>query len=161
LGSLTLKWPVGVEFIALNHPYNRWAHLLEIALADGPRLGPGRSATLQWSILTSSTNTSDRSMVRSTVICLGDTMRTVCPWSRTVRASSVIPFAQLVTFGLFGSTPTRRSEPEAGRSALGLGRCLLFHRTVCSVDSLLCNVPVRGSPWCRGRSTARARTVRT
>jgi hypothetical protein len=91
---------VGVAFIALNHPYSRWAHLPEIALADGPRLGPGRSATLQRTILTSSTDTSDRSTARSTAICLGDTMRTVRPWSRTVLASSIIPFAQLVTFGL-------------------------------------------------------------
>jgi hypothetical protein len=136
------------------------AHLLEIALADGPRLGPRRSAALQRSILTSSTDTSDRSTVRSTAICLDDTMRTVRPWSRTVRASSIIPFAQLVTFGLFDCAPTGQSAPEAGRSALGLGRCLLFHRTVRSVNLLLCSVPVRGSPWCRGRSAARARTVR-
>jgi hypothetical protein len=87
---------VGVAFIALNHPYSRWAHLLEIALADGPRLGPGRSMTLQRLILTSSTDTSNR----STAICLSDTTRTVRPWSRTVRTSSKIPFAQLVTFGL-------------------------------------------------------------
>jgi hypothetical protein len=46
-----------------------------------------------------------------------------------------------------------------GRSALGLGRCSLLHRTVRSVDLCFCGVPVRGSPWCRGRSSARARTV--
>jgi hypothetical protein len=127
----TLKWPVWVAFIVLNHPYSRWTHLPENALADGPRLGPGRSATLQRSILTSSTDTSDRSTARSTAICLGDTMQ-------TVRASSIIPFAQLVTFGLFGSAPTGWSAPKAERSALGLGRCLLFHRTVRSVDISFC-----------------------
>jgi hypothetical protein len=72
---------------------------------------------------------------------------------RTVREDAIIHFTEPVTFWFFGSAPT-------GRSALGLGRCLLFYRTVHSVDLLLCSVPVRGSPWCRGRSTARARTVR-
>jgi hypothetical protein len=46
-----------------------------------------------------------------------------------------------------------------GRSALGLGQCSLLCRTVRSVDLCFCSVPVRGSPWCRGRSAARARTV--
>jgi hypothetical protein len=80
------------------------------------------------------------------------------PW--TVREDAIINFTKPVTFGFFGSTPTGRSAPEAGRSALGLGQCLLFHRTVHSVELLLCSVPVRGSLWCRGRSAARARTVR-
>jgi hypothetical protein len=79
---------------------------------------------------------------------------------RTVREDAIIHFTEPVTFGFFGSAPTGRSVPEAERSALGLGRCLLFHRTVCSVDSCLCSVPVRGSPWSRGRSAARAQTVR-
>jgi hypothetical protein len=140
---------VGVAFIALNHPYSRWGASARICTG-------GQSATLQRSILTSSTDTYDR----STAICLGDTMRTVHPWSRTVRASFIIPSAQLVTFRLFGSALTGRPAPEAGRSALGLGQCLLFHQTVRSVDLLLCSVPVRGLPWCRGRSAARARTVR-
>jgi hypothetical protein len=72
---------------------------------------------------------------------------------RTVREDAINHFTEPVTFGFFGSVPT-------GRSALGLGRCLLFHRTVRSVDLCLCSVPVRGSLWCRGRSAARARTVR-
>jgi hypothetical protein len=80
------------------------------------------------------------------------------PW--TVREDAIIHFTEPVTFGFFGSALTGRFAPEAGRSALGLGRCLLFHRTVRSVDSCLCSVPVRGSLWCRGRSAARARTVR-
>jgi hypothetical protein len=79
---------------------------------------------------------------------------------RTVREDAIIHFTKLVTFGIFGSAPTGQPAPEAGRSALGLGRCLLFHRTVRSVDLRLCRVPVRGSPWCRGQSAARARTVR-
>jgi hypothetical protein len=33
-------------------------------------------------------------------ICLGHSTRMVRPWSRTARASFIIPFAQLVTFGL-------------------------------------------------------------
>jgi hypothetical protein len=57
------------------------------------------------------------------------------------------------------STP-ERFVPEAGQSTLGLGRCSLLHRTVRCVDLCFCSVPVRGSPWCRGRSDARARTVR-
>jgi hypothetical protein len=53
---------------------------------------------------------------------------------RTVREDAIIHFTEPVTFGFFGSSPTGRSAPEAGRSALGLGRCLLFHQTVRSVD---------------------------
>jgi hypothetical protein len=79
---------------------------------------------------------------------------------RMVREDAIIHFTEPVTFGFFGSAPIGRSAHEAGWSALGLGWCLLFHRTVHSVDSCLCSVPVRGSPWCRGRSAARARTVR-
>jgi hypothetical protein len=79
---------------------------------------------------------------------------------RTVREDAIIHFTEPVTFGFFGSAPIGQSVPEAGRSALGLGRCLLFHQTVRSVDSRLCSVPVRGSIWCRRRSAARARTVR-
>jgi hypothetical protein len=79
---------------------------------------------------------------------------------RMVREDAIIHFTEPVTFGFFGSAPTGRSAPEARRSALGLRRCLLFHQTVRSVDSRLCSVPVRGSPWCRGRSAARVRTVR-
>jgi hypothetical protein len=71
---------------------------------------------------------------------------------RTVREDAIIHFTEPVTFGFFGSAPTGRSAPEAGRY-------LLFYQTVRSVDSRLCSVPVQGSPWCRGRSAARARTV--
>jgi hypothetical protein len=59
-----------------------------------------------------------------------------------------------------GFSTTERSVPEAGRSTLGHGRCSLLLRTICSVNLCFCSVPVRGSPWCRRRSAARARTVR-
>jgi hypothetical protein len=65
---------------------------------------------------------------------------------RTVREDAIIHFTEPVTFGFSGSAPTGRSAPEAGRSALGLGRCLLFHRTVHSVDLCFCIGSVRGSP---------------
>jgi hypothetical protein len=72
---------------------------------------------------------------------------------RTVREDAIIHFTETVTFGFFGFSPT-------GRSARGLGWCLLFLRTVRSVDLDFCIGSVRGSSWCRGRSAARARTVR-
>jgi hypothetical protein len=46
---------------------------------------------------------------------------------RTVLEDAINHFTEPVTFGFFGSAPT-------GRSALGLGRCLLFHRMVRSVE---------------------------
>jgi hypothetical protein len=79
---------------------------------------------------------------------------------RTVREDAIIHFSKPVTFGFFGSSPTGRSAPEAGRSAQGLGRSLLFLRTVHSVDLYFCIGSVRGSSWCCGWSAARARTVR-
>jgi hypothetical protein len=72
---------------------------------------------------------------------------------RTVREDAIIHFSEPVTFGFFGSSPT-------GRSARGLGRSLLFLRTVRSVDLDFCIGSVRGSSWCCGQSAARARTVR-
>jgi hypothetical protein len=65
---------------------------------------------------------------------------------RTVREDAIIHFTEPVTFGFFGSSLTGRSAPKAERSALGLGRCLLFHRTVHSVDLCFCIGSVRGSP---------------
>jgi hypothetical protein len=64
---------------------------------------------------------------------------------RTVREDTIIHFTEPVTFGIFGSSPTRRSAPEAGRSARGLGRWLLFLRTVHGVDLCFCIGSVRGS----------------
>jgi hypothetical protein len=80
--------------------------------------------------------------------------------ARTVREDAIIHFSEPVTFGFFGSSPTGRSAPEAGRSAQGLGRSLLFLRTVRSVDLYFCIGSVRGSSWCCGWSAERARTVR-
>jgi hypothetical protein len=79
---------------------------------------------------------------------------------RTVREDAIIHLAEPVTFGFFGSSPTGRSAPEPGRSAHGLGRCLLFHRTFRSRDTCFCIGSVRGSFRCRGRSATKARTVR-
>jgi hypothetical protein len=79
---------------------------------------------------------------------------------RTVHEDAIINFFEPVTFGFFGSLPTGRSAPEAGRSARGLRRSLLFLRTVRSADLDFCIGSVRGSTWCCGRSAARARTVR-
>jgi hypothetical protein len=79
---------------------------------------------------------------------------------QTVREDAIIHFTEPVTFGFFGSSPTGRSAPEAGRSARGLGRCLLSLRTVHSVDLGFCIGSVRGSSWCRGRSATKTRTVR-
>jgi hypothetical protein len=92
---------------------------------------------------------SDKAVADGPVVHLGRSVMTL-----------KIHFTEPVTFGFFWFSPTGRSAPEVGRSALGLGRCSLLHRTVRSVDSRLCSVPVRGSPWCCGRSAARARTVR-
>jgi hypothetical protein len=78
---------------------------------------------------------------------------------RTVRADAIIHFSEPVTFGFFGSSPTGRSAPEAGRSARGLRRSALFLRTVHSADLDFCIGSVRGSSWWCGRSAARARTV--
>jgi hypothetical protein len=72
---------------------------------------------------------------------------------RTVCEDAIIHFAEPVTFGFFGSSPT-------GRFARGLELCLLFHRTVHSRDMCFCIGSVRGSFRCRGRSAAKARTVR-
>jgi hypothetical protein len=64
---------------------------------------------------------------------------------RTVREDAIIHFTEPVTFGCFGSAPTGRSALEAGQSVLGLGRYLLFHRTVRSVDLCFCIGSIRGS----------------
>jgi hypothetical protein len=92
---------------------------------------------------------SDKAVADSPVVHPGQSVRTL-----------KIHFTEPVTFGFFWFSPTGRCAPEAGRSALGLGRCSLLRRTVHSVDLCFCSVPVRGSTWCRGRSAARARTVR-
>jgi hypothetical protein len=74
---------------------------------------------------------------------------------RTVREDAIIHFTEPVTFGFFGSSPTERSAPEAGRSALGLGRFLLFHWTVRIVDSCFSPGVADGPPQGPGRSARR------
>jgi hypothetical protein len=66
-----------------------------------------------------------------------------------------IHFTKPVTFAFFWFSSTGRSAPEAGLSALGLGRCSLLRRIVRSVDLRLCSASVRGLLWCRGRSALR------
>jgi hypothetical protein len=65
---------------------------------------------------------------------------------RTVHEDAIIHFIEPVTFGFFGSSPTGRSAPEAGRSARGLGRSLLSLRTVRSVDMGFALVLSEGHP---------------
>jgi hypothetical protein len=55
-------------------------------------------------------------------------------------------FTEPVTFGFFWFSTIGRSAPMAGRSALGLGRCLLLHRTVGCVSFCFYSVYVRGTP---------------
>jgi hypothetical protein len=152
---------VGVVFIAPNH-------FLAVApfvpTADGPRPWSGQSGPAhqrlqsQRSAVTAISTAikhlmhrqmSDKAVADGLVVHPGRSARTL-----------KIHFTEPVTFGIFWFSPTGRSAPEAGRSALGLGWCSLLYRTVCSVDLRLCSVPVRGSLWCRGRFVARARTVR-
>jgi hypothetical protein len=128
--------------------------------ADGPRPWSGRSAPADQRLKTQ----------RSAVTAILHLMR--CQMSdkgsrgrsghapRTVHEDAIIHFTEPVTFGFFGSSPTGRSAPEAGRSTRGLRRCLLFHRTVRSRDMCFCIGSVRGSFRCCGRSVAKARTVR-
>ena len=132
--------------------------------ADGPPAWPGRSAPGDQRLKT------QRSAVTAISTAILHLMRRQMSdkasrgWSgrapRTVREAAIIHFSEPVTFGFFGSSPTRRSAPEVGRSTSGLGRCLLFHRTVRSRDMCFCIGSVRGSFLCRGRSAAGARTVR-
>jgi hypothetical protein len=148
---------VGVVFIAPNH-FLAVAPILPTA--DGPRPWSGRSTPAHQRLKSQrSAVTTIMQLMRRQMSDKGSRGRSGHA-PRTVREDAKIHFTEPVTFGFFGSSPTGRSAPKAGRSALGLGRCLLFHQTVRSVVSRLCSVPVRGSPWCRRRSTARARTVR-
>jgi hypothetical protein len=153
---------VGVIFIAPNH-------FLAVApflpTVDGPRPWSRRSApthqrlkSQQIAVTDISTaikhlmhrQMSDKGVVDGLVVHPGRSARTL-----------KIHFTEPVTFRFFWFSPTGRSAPEAGRSALGLRRSVLLHRTVRSVNLRLGSVPVRGSLWYRGRSVARAQTVRT
>jgi hypothetical protein len=130
---------VGVVFIATNH-FLAVAPILPTA--DGPRPWSGRSAPAHQRLKT------QRSAVMAISTAILHLMRRQMSDKgsrgqsgrapRTVREDAIIHFTEPVTFGVFGYSPTRRSAPEAGRSARGLGRCLLFLRTVRSVDFNFC-----------------------
>ena len=140
---------------------SRWAILLS---ADGPPSWCGRSAPvdqrlkMQRSAVTA-ISTAILHLMRRQMSDRASRGRSA-RLARTVREAAIIHFSEPVTFGFFGFSPTGRSAPEAGRSARGLGRSLLFLRTVRSADLNFCIGSVRGSSWCCGRSAARARTVR-
>jgi hypothetical protein len=91
---------VGVDFIALNHPYSRYGASAKICTSGRSRLGPKRSATLQWSDLTLQWLSLTTQWLDQRLSSLGDDSQTVYPWFRTVRASSKNPSSQLITFGL-------------------------------------------------------------
>jgi hypothetical protein len=113
---------------------------------DGPRPWSGRSAPADQRLKT------QRSAVMAISTAILHLMRRQMSdkgsrgWSgrapRTVREDAIIHFTEPVTFTFFGSSPTGRSAPEAGRSACGLRRCLLFHRTVRSRDMCFCTCSV-------------------
>jgi hypothetical protein len=152
---------VGVVFIAPTHflvvaPF--------LSTADGPCPLFGRSAPAHQRLKTQRSAVTAISMVilylmRRQMLDKGSRGRSGRA-PQTVREDAIIHFSEPVTFEFFGSSPTGWSAPEAGQSALGLGRSLLFHRTVRSVDLCFCIGFVRESPWCRGRSASRAWTVR-
>ena len=132
---------------------SRWAILLS---ADGPRARSGRSAPVDQRLKM------QRSAVTAISTAILHLMR--CQMSdrpsrgrsailaRTVREPAIIHFSEPVTFGFFGFSPTGRSAPEPGRSAHGLGRSLLFLRTVRSAYLDFCIGSVRVSSCCCGRS---------
>jgi hypothetical protein len=130
---------VGVVFIAPNH-FLAVASFL--STADGLRPWSGRSAPAHQRLK------SQRSAVTAISTAIMHLMHRQMldkgshGWSgrapRTVRENAIIHFTKPVTFGFFGFSPIGRSAPEAGRSACGLGRCLLFLRTVRSVDLDFC-----------------------
>jgi hypothetical protein len=140
---------------------SRWAILLS---ADGPRARSGRSAPIDQRLKMQRSAVTAISMAILHLMHRQMSDRASRGRSgrapRTVREAPIIHFSEPVTFGFFGFLPTGRSAPEAGRSAQGLGRSLLFLRTVRSGYLYFCNGSVRGESRCCGRSAAGARTVR-
>jgi hypothetical protein len=128
-----------VVFIAPNH-------FLAVApflpTADGPRPWSRRSAPASQRLKSQRSAVTAISMAIKHLMCRQmldkGSRRRSGRAPRTVRKDAIIHFTEPITFGFFGSSPTGRSAPEAGRSALGLGRCLLFCRTVRSVDLCFC-----------------------
>ena len=118
---------------------SRWAILLS---ADGPPSWCGRSAPIDQRLKM------QRSAVTAISTAILHLMRRQMSdrasrgrsgrAPRTVREDAIIHFTEPVTFGFFGSSPTGRSAPKAGRFARCLGRCLLSLRTVRSVDLGFC-----------------------
>jgi hypothetical protein len=136
------------------------SHCSILPTADGPPAWSGRSAPVdqrlktQRSAVTAILHLMCRQMLDKA--SRGRSGRT----PRTVREDAIIHFSEPVTFGFFDFLPTGWSALEAGRSARGLRRSLLFLRTVRSTDLDFCIGSIRGSSWCCGRSAARAQTVR-
>jgi hypothetical protein len=134
-----------------------------LSTADGPPAWPGRSAPVDQRLKT------QRSAVTAISTAILHLMRRQMSGKasrgrsgrapRTVHEAAIIHFSEPVTFGFFGFSPTGRSASKAGWSARGLGRSLLFLRTVRSRDLYFCIGSVRRVSWCRGRSAAGARTV--
>jgi hypothetical protein len=82
----------------------------------------------------------------------------------TVDGPTVHPGRSTRTLKCILLNPSPLSFPgfsTTGRSTLGLVRCSLLLRTVRRVNACFCSVPLQGSPWCRGQSTAWAWTVHT
>jgi hypothetical protein len=120
--------------------------------ADGPPAWSGRSAPAEQRLKTQRSAVTAISTAILHLMCrqMSDKASRA---PRTIREDAIIHLAEPVTFGFFYSSPT-------GRSARGLGRCFLFHRTVRSRDTCFCIGSVRGLFRCRRRSAAKARTVR-
>jgi hypothetical protein len=135
-----------------------------LSTADGPPAWSGRSAPVDQRLKT------QRSAVTTISTAILHLMRRQMSdrpsrgrsgrAPRTVREAAIIHSSEPVTFGFSGSLPTGLSAPEAGRSERGPKRFTLILRTVHSADSDFCIGSVRGSSLCRGRSAARAGTVR-
>jgi hypothetical protein len=107
---------VGVVFMATNHFL---AVALILPTADGPPLYINGWNRNGYNALNASSDVRQSRTVRS---CTPDG-----PWGR------YNSFYRTCHLRVFSSSPTRRSAPEAERSACGLGRCLLFLQTVRSV----------------------------
>jgi hypothetical protein len=145
---------VGVVFIAPNH-------FLAVApflpTTDGPRPWSGWSAPAHQWLKSQRSAVTAISMAIKHLMCRQMSDKAVADGpvvhpGRSARTLK-IHFTEPVTFRFFWFSPI-------GRSTLGLGRCSLLHRTVRSVDLCFCSVSIRGSPWCRGRSATKVRTVR-
>jgi hypothetical protein len=134
---------VELVFIATNHFL---VVAFSLVTADGPRPWSRRSAPVhqrlksQRSAVTA-ISTAISALNASSDVRLSSRGRSgpAPRWSvRTLK----MHFTEPVTFGFFGFTTIRRSAPEAGRFVLGLGRCSLLLRTVCSINDVFCSVSV-------------------